>query len=117
MIVEDDDLMHRLMVGIFTDLGADCSAFFSADDALMHLIKVKSPCALLVTDFTLPGQLDGRELALLMLQANVAVEKYVSLQLQTAANRILTIASVHERVYQNTDPRGISARLSTWTTH
>lgn len=68
VIVEDDDLMHRLMVDIFTDLGADCSAFFSADDALMHLIKVKSPCALLVTDFTLPGQLDGRELALMVHQ-------------------------------------------------
>ena len=47
---------------------------------------------------------------LLMLQADVAVEESVRLQLQTAANRILTIASVHERLYQNTDPRGISAQ-------
>ncbi|WPP02386.1 response regulator (plasmid) [Pseudomonas sp. HR96] len=68
VIVEDDELMHRLMVDIFTDLGADCASFFSADDALIHMMQVKSPCALLVTDFTLPGQLDGRELALMVHQ-------------------------------------------------
>ncbi|WP_434772159.1 sensor histidine kinase [Pseudomonas entomophila] len=36
---------------------------------------------------------------LLLLQANVAVEETVKLQLQTAANRVLAIAAVHERLY------------------
>lgn len=36
---------------------------------------------------------------LLLLQANVAVEDTVKLQLQTAANRVLAIAAVHGRLY------------------
>lgn len=68
VIVEDDDLMHRLIVEIFTDLGADCTAFFTADEALIYLLQSKTPCALLITDFTLPGQLDGKELALMVHQ-------------------------------------------------
>ncbi|WPP02401.1 histidine kinase dimerization/phosphoacceptor domain -containing protein (plasmid) [Pseudomonas sp. HR96] len=47
---------------------------------------------------------------LLLLQANVAVEESVKLQLQTAANRILTIAAVHERLYQNADKDGVLAK-------
>ncbi|WPP02385.1 histidine kinase dimerization/phosphoacceptor domain -containing protein (plasmid) [Pseudomonas sp. HR96] len=47
---------------------------------------------------------------LLLLQANVAVEDSVKLQLQTAANRIMTIASVHERLYQNADSDGVNAK-------
>lgn len=66
VIVEDDDLMQKLMIDIFMDLGADCTAFVTADDALIHLMRAQSPCALLVTDFTLSGQLDGRELAVMV---------------------------------------------------
>ncbi|OSN24795.1 putative sensor histidine kinase pdtaS [Pseudomonas syringae pv. actinidiae] len=44
---------------------------------------------------------------LLLLQANVASEEAVKLHLQTAANRVLTIANVHERLYQNSS--GLSA--------
>lgn len=65
VIVEDDDLMRSLVEDVFTDLGASCMSFITADDALMHLLQSKTPCTLLVTDFTLPGQLDGRELALM----------------------------------------------------
>lgn len=68
VIVEDDPLMHRLIVEIFADLGADSIGFFSADEALMHLLQSKIPCALLITDFTLPGQLDGKELAMMVHQ-------------------------------------------------
>ncbi|MBD8710120.1 MULTISPECIES: response regulator [unclassified Pseudomonas] len=66
VIVEDDPLMHRLIVEIFTDHGADSIGFFSADEALMRLLQSKIPCALLITDFTLPGQLDGKELAMMV---------------------------------------------------
>ncbi|WP_440073298.1 sensor histidine kinase [Pseudomonas fragariae (ex Marin et al. 2024)] len=44
---------------------------------------------------------------LLLLQANVAIDEAVKLHLQTAANRVLTIANVHERLYQNSS--GLSA--------
>lgn len=68
VIVEDDDLMHRLIVEIFSELGADCTAFITADDALIYLLQAGNPCELLITDFTLPGQLDGKELALMVQQ-------------------------------------------------
>jgi PAS domain S-box-containing protein len=47
---------------------------------------------------------------LLILQANMASEETVKLQLKTAANRVMTVASVHERLYQSleatvSDPR------------
>lgn len=66
VIVEDDDLMQSLMVEIFTDLGATCLAFITADDGLMYLMQSQVPCSLVVTDYTLPGQLDGRELAFMV---------------------------------------------------
>lgn len=40
---------------------------------------------------------------LLMLQANLAADEAVKLQLETAAGRVVTIASVHERLYQATE--------------
>lgn len=66
VVVEDDALMRGILVGLFTDLGAECAAFVTADDALIHLMQSSSPCSLLVTDYTLPGQLDGKELALMV---------------------------------------------------
>lgn len=45
---------------------------------------------------------------LLLLQANVADEPDVKLQLQTAASRVLTIANVHEQLYQNADSGALS---------
>lgn len=46
---------------------------------------------------------------LLLLQANVATEEAVKLQLQTAANRVLTIARVHDRLYQTSGTDTTSA--------
>lgn len=46
---------------------------------------------------------------LLLLQANVAEEEAVRIQLQTAASRVLTIANVHDRLYQDTDTEGVNA--------
>lgn len=68
VIVEDDDLMQGILVEVFTDLGGTCVAFDTADDALMHLLQTRRPPEMLITDFTLPGQLDGRELALMVNQ-------------------------------------------------
>lgn len=68
VIVEDDDLMQNILLEVFTDLGGKCAAFHTADDALMHLLEAKHPPEMLITDFTLPGQLDGRELALMVNQ-------------------------------------------------
>ncbi|GAB7530405.1 hypothetical protein PS3A_28160 [Pseudomonas sp. 3A(2025)] len=45
---------------------------------------------------------------LLLLQANVANEEFVRLQLQTAANRVLTIANVHERLYHKGESQALS---------
>lgn len=46
---------------------------------------------------------------LLLLQANVVEEEAVRIQLKTAANRVLTIANVHDRLYQDTGADGINA--------
>ncbi|EPM70746.1 response regulator receiver protein [Pseudomonas syringae pv. theae ICMP 3923] len=35
---------------------------------LIYLLQSKTHCALLITDFTLPGQLDGKELAMMVHQ-------------------------------------------------
>ncbi|WP_116893758.1 response regulator [Pseudomonas syringae] len=68
VIVEDNELMRGLIVELFTDLGASCIPFITADDAMVYLLQCKTHCILLITDYTLPGQLDGRELALLVHQ-------------------------------------------------
>lgn len=46
---------------------------------------------------------------LLLLQANLAVEESVKIQLETAAGRVLTIATVHERLYHNSESEAASA--------
>lgn len=68
VIVEDDELLQQLLVDIFAELGGCCTAFFTADDALMHMMQTRLPYALLVTDFTLPGQLNGKDLACMVRQ-------------------------------------------------
>lgn len=78
IIVEDDDLMRTLVVDIFTEIGHSCVSFITADDALMHLLQSQERCTLLVTDYTLPGQLDGRELALMVRQRWPAVPVIVT---------------------------------------
>lgn len=46
---------------------------------------------------------------LLLLQANVLEEDSVKVQLQTAANRVLTIANIHDRLFQDIDGNGVDA--------
>ncbi|QHG65183.1 sensor histidine kinase [Pseudomonas putida] len=46
---------------------------------------------------------------LLLLQANLTPDEAVRLQLQTAAERVVTIASVHERLYQTAGTQDVRA--------
>lgn len=46
---------------------------------------------------------------LLLLQANLAVDDAVKFQLQTAAARVVTIAKVHERLYQSSNALTVDA--------
>lgn len=48
---------------------------------------------------------------LLLLQANLTPDEAVKVQLQTAAGRVLTIASVHERLYQNITDQKVTASV------
>jgi len=47
---------------------------------------------------------------LLLLQANLTPDAAVKLQLETAAGRVVTIASVHERLYQAVEDQEVRAR-------
>jgi len=44
---------------------------------------------------------------LLLLQANLTPDEAVRIQLETAAGRVVTIASVHERLYQTAEERDV----------
>ncbi|WP_050577202.1 response regulator [Pseudomonas cremoricolorata] len=68
LIVEDDALLQSILVEIFTDLGAQCEAFLTADDALIHLLQSQVTYNLIVTDYTLPGQLNGGDFVLMVRQ-------------------------------------------------
>ncbi|MGF6287026.1 response regulator [Pseudomonas silensiensis] len=63
VIVEDDALLRDLMREILVDVGAQCVAFATADDALIHLLQSGTQCALIIADHGLPGQVQGAELA------------------------------------------------------
>lgn len=66
VIVEDDSLLRELMRDILEDVGAQCIAFVTADDALIHLLQTGTKCALIIADHGLPGQVQGAELAALV---------------------------------------------------
>lgn len=65
VVVEDDPLLRDLMREILTDVGAQCVAFGTGDDALIHLLESGTKCALIIADHGLPGQVQGAELAAL----------------------------------------------------
>ncbi|WP_213881499.1 response regulator [Pseudomonas sp. dw_358] len=66
VVVEDDPVLGGLLRDIVEEAGAECALYTTADDALVHLLTYSTPCALLVTDYLLPGQLNGIELATLV---------------------------------------------------
>jgi len=63
VIVEDDVLLLGLMKDILLDVGAQCVAFSTADDALIHMLGSDTRCALMIVDHGVPGQVQGAELA------------------------------------------------------
>jgi DNA-binding response OmpR family regulator len=63
VVVEDDPLLRDLMREILTDVGAQCVAFGTGDDALIYLLESGTKCALIIADHGLPGQVQGAELA------------------------------------------------------
>jgi DNA-binding response OmpR family regulator len=63
VIVEDEPLLRELTREILGEVGAECVAFSTADDALIHMLTSKTRCALIIADHGLPGQVQGAELA------------------------------------------------------
>jgi|GEM_PF-489802 len=61
IVVEDDDTLRAVMTEILTDIGARCSAFVTADDALMHMLSATGTNVLVVADHGVPGQIKGAE--------------------------------------------------------
>ena len=63
VVVEDDPLLRDLMQEILVEVGAECVAFSTADDALVHMLTSETRCALIIADHGLPGSMQGAELA------------------------------------------------------
>lgn len=61
VLVEDDVALRHLAADIITELGGDCLAFESADDALIALLESHGRCSLIIADHGLPGQIKGAE--------------------------------------------------------
>ena len=63
VVIEDDPLLLGLMCEILTEVGTNCVAFRTADDALVHLLVADTRCVLIIADHGLPGRIKGGELA------------------------------------------------------
>ncbi|WP_296268374.1 response regulator [Pseudomonas sp. UBA6562] len=63
VVVEDDDLLRSLMVDAIRELNFEVVEFATADDALIYAMGASVDIGLVVADLTVPGQLDGAELA------------------------------------------------------
>jgi DNA-binding NtrC family response regulator len=61
LVIEDDPTLRALMVEIVKEIGAEVSAFDSADVAVTHLLQTKEKCCLVIVDHSLPGQIQGIE--------------------------------------------------------
>lgn len=61
IVIEDDPTLRTLLVEILTELGAACSAFDNAEDALINMLGLKDECSLLVVDHGVPGSIQGME--------------------------------------------------------
>lgn len=62
LVVEDDNILRRLMTEVVTHLGHGVVEGVNADDA-MHKLQESQPLALLITDVRMPGHYDGLDLA------------------------------------------------------
>jgi len=61
IVIEDDPTLRTLLVEILTELGAVCSAFDNAEDALINMLGLKDDCSLIVVDHGVPGSIQGME--------------------------------------------------------
>jgi FixJ family two-component response regulator len=61
-VVADDDTLRTVMTEILMDIGARCTAFVSADDALIHMLSTSDKDSLVVADQGVPGQIKGASL-------------------------------------------------------
>lgn len=61
LIVEDDLTLRELLESILVELGATCTAFDNAEDALVYLIEQKCACTLMIVDHGVPGSIKGME--------------------------------------------------------
>ena len=66
VVIEDDPMLRDLTVDIVTELGAACTAFDNADDALIHLLQLRGACPLVIADHGVPGSIKGMELAMMI---------------------------------------------------
>lgn len=62
MVVEDDELLRSLTIEVVSMLDVNVVDYASADEALAALDN-SSSVALVITDVTMPGSIDGWELA------------------------------------------------------
>jgi DNA-binding NtrC family response regulator len=62
VIVEDEPILRELMREILSEVGAQCVAFSTADDALVHMLTSDTQCVLIIADHGLPGQVQGAEM-------------------------------------------------------
>jgi DNA-binding NtrC family response regulator len=60
VVVEDDGTLRTVLVDIL-QLGADCDAFTTAEDALIHLMGINGECSFIVADHGVPGSIKGME--------------------------------------------------------
>lgn len=63
IVVDDDDLVRMLTAEALDEIGFHAMQFGTADEALMHIMRFPTNVKLVITDWNMPGQLDGSELA------------------------------------------------------
>lgn len=63
VIVEDYPLLRPITAEILEGTGAKVESFASADDALMHMLALDDEFALVISGHSIPGQIQGAELA------------------------------------------------------
>lgn len=61
IVIEDDPTLRELMKEIIEELGVHCTAFESADDALIHMLQSSEECSLVIADHGVLGNIQGAE--------------------------------------------------------
>ncbi|MEL4168623.1 response regulator [Pseudomonas sp. ZS001] len=61
LIVEDEPTLRRITQHIVEELGAKAVSFGNADEALAYLLQSRQHCCLVITDYGVPGQINGMD--------------------------------------------------------